>query len=101
MLRASDKWDENIHAFAHIVQPNGKRNAQADQITDSLARDKYGIAFNRYRGERPGIGLLPVARDRGPFIEHALETVRHRSYPVHQKAYFYTTESQERRWIPM
>src|SRR5271165_941284 len=61
VLQASDKWNENIHAFAHIVQPNGKRYIQADQITDAVARDKYAIAFNRYRGERPNIRRLGVA----------------------------------------
>jgi len=92
VLKASDKWNENIHAYAHIVQPNGKRYIQADQITDALARDKYGIAFNRYRGDRPSIRRLPVAASEGaPFVEHTLETVQNRTYPLYQEAYFYTT----------
>ena len=91
VLQASDKWNENIHAYGHIVQPDGKRYIQADQITDALARDKYGIAFNRYRGERPGIRRLAVsAKDGGPFIEHTLENVQNRTYPLYQEAYFYT-----------
>jgi phosphate transport system substrate-binding protein len=92
VLKASDKWNENIHGFAHIVQPNGKRYIQADQITDALARDKYGIAFNRYRGERPGIRRLDVAAtEGGRFVEHTLESVQNRSYPLYQEAYFYTS----------
>ena len=92
VLKASDKWNENIHAYAHIVHPNGKRYIQADQITDALARDKYGIAFNRYRGERPSIRRLPVAAsESGPFVEHTLEAVQNRTYPLYQEAYFYTT----------
>ena len=92
VLKASDKWNENIHAYAHIVQPDGKRYIQADQITDALARDKYAIAFNRYRGERPGIRRLDVAaRDGRPFVAHTLETVQDRSYPLYQEAYFYTS----------
>lgn len=92
VLKASDKWNENIHAYAHIVQPDGKRYIQADQITDALGRDKYGIAYNRYRGERPNIRRIPVAATTGgPFVEHTLETVQNRSYPLYQEAYFYTT----------
>jgi len=92
VLKASDKWNENIHAYAHIVQPDGKRYIQADQITDALARDKYGIAYNRYRGERPNIRRLAVAgRDGGPFVEHTLESVQNRAYPLFQEAYFYAT----------
>ena len=92
VLKASDKWNENIHAYAHIVQPDGKRYIQADQITDALARDKYGIAYNRYRGERPNIRRLAVAAtDGGPLVEHTLETVQNRTYPLFQEAYFYTS----------
>jgi phosphate transport system substrate-binding protein len=92
VLKASDKWNENIHAFAHIVQPDGKRYVQADQITDALARDKYGIAYNRYRGERQDIRRLAVAAtDGGPFVEHTLETVQNRTYPLFQEAYFYAS----------
>ena len=92
VLKASDKWNENIHGYAHIVQPDGKRYIQADQITDALARDKYGIAYNRYRGERPNIRRLAVAAtDGGPFVEHTLETVQNRTYPLFQEAYFYTS----------
>jgi phosphate transport system substrate-binding protein len=92
VLKASDKWNENIHAYAHIVQPDGKRYIQADQITDALARDKYGIAFNRYRGERPGVRRLDVAaREGAPFVSHTLESVQNRSYPLYQEAYLYTS----------
>lgn len=91
VLSASDKWNEDIHAYAHIVQPDGKRYIQADQITDALARDRYGIAYNRYRGERPGVRRLPVAaKEGGPFIEHTLENVQNRTYPLFAEAYFYT-----------
>ena len=90
VLKASDKWNENIHAYAHIVRADGKRYIQADQITDALAKDKYGIAFNRYRGERPGIRRLAVAGDKGTFVEHTLENVQSRTYPLYQEAFFYT-----------
>lgn len=92
VLSASDKWNEEIHAFAHIVQADGKRYIQADQITDALAKDKYGIAYNRYRGERPGVRRLPVAAtEGGPFIEHTIENVQNRTYPLYAESYFYTT----------
>jgi phosphate transport system substrate-binding protein len=92
VLQASDKWNENIHAFAHIVQANGKRYIQADQITDALAKDKYGIAFNRYRGERPDVRRLPVAAGNGSdYVEHTLDNVQSRTYPLYQEQYFYTT----------
>src|SRR5262249_15987663 len=82
-------------------QPNGKRYVQADQITDALARDKYGIAFNRYRGERPAIRRLAVAANaKGPFVEHTLETVQNRTYPLYQEPFLYTTVKRGKEMDP-
>jgi len=32
-----------------------------------------------------------AATDGGPFVEHTLETVQNRTYPLFQEAYFYTS----------
>ena len=32
-----------------------------------------------------------AATGGGPFVEHALETVQNRTYPLFQEAYFYTS----------
>lgn len=102
VLRASDKWNEDIRAFAHIVQSDGKRYIQADQITDALAQDPSGIAYNRYRGERPGVRRLPVAATAGgPYVEHTIENVQNRTYPLYAEAYFYTTVKPGTRMNPL
>lgn len=92
VLAGSDKWNERLHAYAHIVQEDGKRKIQADQITDSIANDLYGIAYNRFRGDRQGVRRLPVAASAGgPFVEHTIENVQNRTYPLYNEAYFYTS----------
>ncbi len=102
VLGASDKWNEEIHAYAHIVRPDGTRYIEADQITDALAKDKYGIGYNRYRGDRPGVRRLPVAAtDGGPFVEHTIENVQNRTYPLYNEAYFYTTVKPGEQMNPM
>ena len=101
VLKGFDKWNENIRAFGHIVQPDGKRYIQADQITDELAKDPYGIAFNRYRGERPKIHRLPIAGDDGKLIPHTLENVQSRAYPLANEAYFYTNVLPGEKMNPM
>ena len=91
-LKGGDKWNEDYRGFAHIVQPDGTRYIQADQITDTLAADAYGIAFNRYRGDRKRVRVLPVSWTKaGPFIEHTIENVQNRTYPLYNEAYFYTS----------
>jgi phosphate transport system substrate-binding protein len=102
VLRASDKWNENLHAYAHIVQPDGKRYIEADQITDALARDPYGIAYNRYRGERQNVHRITVAEnDGGPFVEHTIANVQNRTYPLFNQAYFYTSVKPGTKMNPM
>ncbi len=102
VLKASDKWNEDIHAFAHIVQPDGTRYLQADQITDSLGRDKYGIAFNRYRGERDNVKRIALASEEGqPFVEHTIENLQNRSYPIINEQYFYYSDLPGNKTTPL
>jgi phosphate transport system substrate-binding protein len=90
VLAGSDKWNENIHTFGNYVKPDGTRVVEADQITEALAKDRYGIAYNRYRGERPGVRRIAVSPGAGrPFVEHTLENVQNRSYPLYNQVYFY------------
>lgn len=101
-LHASDKWNENIHGFAHIVKPDGHRYIEADQITDALAADPYGIGYNRFRGERSGVRRIPVAaKDGGPYVEPTIENVQNRTYPLFNEAYFYTDVKPGTKMNPM
>ena len=102
VMQGGDKWNEDIHAYAHIVQPNGKRYIQGDQITDALAKDLYGIGYNRFRGDRKGVRRLPVAASEGgPFVEHTLENVQNRSYPLYNEAYFYVPVKPGEKMNPL
>ena len=92
VMAGGDKWNEDYHGLAHIVRADGTRYIEADQITDALARDPSAIAFNRYRGDRSGVRRLPVAAtEGGPFVEHTIENVQNRTYPLFNEAYFYTS----------
>ena len=92
VMSGGDKWNEDYHGLAHIVRADGTRYIEADQITDALAKDKFAIAFNRYRGDRPGVRRLSVAaKEGGPFVEHTIENVQNRTYPLFNEAYFYTS----------
>jgi phosphate transport system substrate-binding protein len=90
VLAGSDKWNEDIHAYGNFVRSDGKRFIEADQITEALRNDPYGIAYNRYRGERPGVRRIPVSPGAGrPYVEHTLENVQNLSYPLYNQVYFY------------
>jgi phosphate transport system substrate-binding protein len=90
VLKGSDKWNEKIQAYGNIVNPDGSRYIEADQITDNLGKDKYGIAYNRFRGERPHVRRIAVAPGNSrACVEHTLENVQSRAYPLYNEQYFY------------
>jgi phosphate transport system substrate-binding protein len=92
VLKASDKWNEKVQAYGNIVNPDGSRYIEADQITDKLGKDKYGLAYNRFRGERPHVKRIAVAPGNSrDCVEHTLENVQKRTYPLFNEQYFYVT----------
>jgi len=92
VLKSSDKWNETIHGFGNIVKPDGSRYVEADQITDNVGKDRYGIGYNRFRGDRPRVRRLAVAAGAGKAcVEHTIETVQNRTYPLYTEQYFYTS----------
>jgi phosphate transport system substrate-binding protein len=91
VLQGSDKWNERIRTYGNYKNEKGEFYIQADQLADALAKDKYGIAFVRFRGDRPGWKRLAVAAEDGKYIEHTMENVQNRSYPLGGQVYFYTT----------
>jgi phosphate transport system substrate-binding protein len=91
VLKSSDKWNEAIHGYGNIVNPDGSRYIEADQITDHLGKDRYGIAYNRFRGDRPKVKRLAVAAGAGKdCVEHTIDNVQNRTYPLYNEQYFYT-----------
>jgi phosphate transport system substrate-binding protein len=92
VLKGSDKWNEKIQAYGNIVNPDGSRYIEADQITDHIGRDKYAIGYNRYRGERKNVKRLAVAPGSSrACVEHTLENVQNRTYPLFNEQYFYVS----------
>jgi phosphate transport system substrate-binding protein len=92
VLKGSDKWNEKIQAYGNIVNPDGSRYIEADQITDNVGRDKYGIGYNRYRGERPHVKRIAVAPgNTHDCVPHTLENVQNRTYPLFTEQYFYVS----------
>jgi len=90
VLRSSDKWNEDIHTYGNWVKPDGTRLIEADQIAQSVAKNRYGIGYILYRGDRPGIKRLSLAaQDGGPYIEHTMDNVQNLSYPLINQLYFF------------
>ncbi len=90
VLQSSDKWNEDIHVFGNALLPDGSRVIQADQIAALVAKDPAAIGYVLYRGDRPGIKRLALAQQEGgPYIEHTLENVQNRTYPMFNELFFF------------
>ena len=102
ILKGSDKWNEKIKAYGNYMAPDGKRVVEADRITQEIGRDKYGIGFNRYRGERPNVKRIAIgAGSNGPLVEHNIDNIQNGSYPLLTQVYFYTTVLPGQKMDPM
>ena len=92
VLKGSDKWNEKIQAYGNIVNPDGSRYVEADQITDNVGKDRYAIGYNRYRGDRPHVKRIAVAPGSShDCVAHTLENVQNRTYPLFTEQYFYVS----------
>ena len=91
VLKGSDKWNERIRTYGNYKKDNGEFYIQSDQMAEALGQDKYGIAFIRFRGDRAGMKRLAVAAADGTFVEHSIENVQNRTYPLGGQVYFYAT----------
>ena len=92
VLKGSDKWNEKLQAYGNIVNPDGSRYIEADQITDHVGSDKYGIGYNRFRGERPHVKRIAVAPgNTHDCVPHTLRNVQNRTYPLFTQQYFYVS----------
>ncbi len=92
VLKGSDKWNEKLQAYGNIVNPDGSRYIEADQITDHVGRDRYAIGYNRFRGERAHVKRIAVAPgNTHDCVPHTLENVQNRTYPLFTEQYFFVS----------
>ena len=102
VLKGSDKWNERIQAYGNFVRPDGSLYVEADQITDHLAKDKFGIAYNRFRGDKPKVRRLAVAPgNTSDCVEHTLKNIQNRTYPLFTEEYFYVGVRPGNRMDPL
>lgn len=84
VLKSSDKWNENLLAFANFVKPDGKTYLEADQIVDHVRDDPNGIGYVRYHPNFPtDVKILDLAEtDAGPFVHYSMDTLQNHTYPL-------------------
>ena len=94
ILKASDKWNEELRIYANYVNADGKLSRN---MNEDLAEDKWGIGIFaaptvNLHGDSStsSLKLLPLAEtSAGPYISYELETLQDRSYPLYDELYAY------------
>ncbi|MFI5338032.1 MAG: PstS family phosphate ABC transporter substrate-binding protein, partial [Opitutales bacterium] len=90
VMKGSDKWNEGLRMYANYAYPDGSLAIGAKLLIADVGQDKYGIGYGSISYLTPEtkvIALAPTAG--GPAIMPTLETVRDRTYPLHDEVYFY------------
>lgn len=84
ILKASDKWNEDIIAYGNYVSPEGKRTLQAEAIIAQMRQDKHGIAYIRWqKGFDKDVKVLAVGETAdGPFYDLNVQNLQARRYPL-------------------
>jgi phosphate transport system substrate-binding protein len=83
VMAGSQKWAGNLVEFSDRRTANGALVEAGRQITDALAKDRFGIGLSGllYRNAQVRPVALAAMSD-GPFYEANRETVRMRTYPL-------------------
>jgi phosphate transport system substrate-binding protein len=90
VLKGSDKWNEHLRMYANYAYANGTLAIGAKLLFADIGKDPYGIGYGSYSYLTPGTKILALARGNGShFVMPSLDTVRDRSYPLHDQIYFY------------
>lgn len=84
VLKASDKWNEDILAYGNYISPEGQRTLQAEQIMARMREDKQGIAYIRWqKGFEKDVKVLALAENaNGPYYDLTVENLQKRLYPL-------------------
>jgi len=90
VFKGGDKWNEDLHEYAHDVRPDGSQAITAQEILVALSQDRYGIAFSDMGYPMPEIKTVALGeKEGGPYAELTIENVRNRTYPLFTENYFY------------
>lgn len=90
LLKGSDKWNEQLKMYANYANPDGSLAIGAKLLIADIGRDPYGIGYGAISYLTPQTKALALqANEKDGYVAPTLETVRARTYPLHDEVYFY------------
>lgn len=90
VFHGADKWNEGLQEFANYRDASGVSHLEAQQVTDAINRDPYGIGYSSIAYVTPETKPIAIAaREGADYVPLSLDTVRSRSYPLFDQVYFY------------
>lgn len=93
-MKGSDKWNEKLKMYANYAYPDGSLAIGAKLMIADVGKDPYAIGYGSIGYLTPDTKILALAPAAGaPYVTPTLETVRDRSYPLHDEVYFYVNRT--------
>jgi phosphate transport system substrate-binding protein len=97
VFQNGDKWNPDYRQYIEYGTPmvaDGElgRSVDSKHMLETLARDRFGIAWCGVEHARdvPGLKVLALAaRGGGPFVMPSRETVQNRTYPLTRSVFMY------------
>ncbi|MDD3180574.1 MAG: hypothetical protein PHQ04_09505 [Opitutaceae bacterium] len=90
VLRGSVQFVEGYQAFTNYITPDGKINSWSAQVRRMIARDRYTICYVSPMSMGPEVKELAIqGYNGGPYVTRTLDTVRDRSFPFFEEAFFF------------
>ena len=90
VLRGSDKWNEGLRMYANYANADGSLAIGAKLLIADVGHDPSGIGYGAASYVTADTRVIAIGpAGGGAPVMPTLETVRDRSYPLHDEVYFY------------
>lgn len=94
VMHGSMLWNEHLHHFDDLTQPDGTVYQAQQRIVDLLSKDEGGIALSGAGCRNPDTKLIPISiGDGGLYIDATPKTVEERTYPLARSVWIYTNQA--------
>src|SRR6266851_7634601 len=106
VMHWSIKWNENFKEYVEeklTTSDASGRAVASERMLEALSRDKWGIGWAAlmHVKDYPGVKVLEIAaKEGGPYVALAADTVANRSYPLIRDAYVYVNRAPNRPLDP-
>jgi phosphate transport system substrate-binding protein len=101
VLKNSYKWNCDMKEFSDLPKPDGSSYDGLQQILDTLATDRDGVALSALGVANRQVKPLALSQeDAGPYYAPTVENVQSRKYPLSRATWIFVNRAPDRPLDP-